>query len=52
MTNDALMILQLVGLALLGTVLLVAWGDLGGMAFVKRTSGGVKFWSDCWRSLG
>jgi thiol-disulfide isomerase/thioredoxin len=32
-----------VGLAILGTVLLVAWGDLGGMAFVKRTSGGVKF---------
>ena len=43
MSNDSVMILQLVGLAFLGTVLLVAWGDLGGLAFVKRTSCGIKF---------
>ena len=43
MNSDSLMIVQLAAIALLASALLVAWGDLGGLAFVRRLSGGVKF---------
>jgi len=43
MNGDGLMIVQLAVLALMATVLLVVWGDLGGFSFVKRLPTGVKF---------
>jgi thiol-disulfide isomerase/thioredoxin len=43
MNADGLMIVQLAVLALMATVLLVVWGDLGGFSFVKRLPAGVKF---------
>lgn len=43
MSSDGLMIVQLAAVALLASVLLVVWGDLGAYAFVKRMNGGVKF---------
>jgi thiol-disulfide isomerase/thioredoxin len=43
MNSDGLMFVQLAVLALMATVLLVVWGDLGGFSFVKRLPSGVKF---------
>ena len=43
MNADGMMIVQLAVLALMATVLLVVWGELGGFMFVKRLSTGVKF---------
>ena len=42
MNGDGMMIVQLAVLALMATVLLVVWGDLGGFSFVKKLPG-VKF---------
>jgi len=43
MNNDGMMIVQLAVLALMASLLLVVWGDLGGFSFVKRLPTGVKF---------
>jgi thiol-disulfide isomerase/thioredoxin len=43
MNGDGLMIVQLAVMALMATVLLVVWGDLGGFSFVKTLPSGVKF---------
>src|SRR5262245_47177120 len=43
MNSDGLMIVQLAAVALLASLVLVAWGDLGGLAFVRRMNAGAKF---------
>jgi thiol-disulfide isomerase/thioredoxin len=43
MMSDSWMIAQLAAVALFASLLLVVWGDLGGLAFLRRWSGGAKF---------
>src|SRR3982751_911256 len=43
MMSDGWLIAQLAAVTLFASVLLVAWGDLGGLAFMQRRSGGAKF---------
>jgi thiol-disulfide isomerase/thioredoxin len=43
MMTDGWLIVQIAAAALAASVLLVAWGDLGGLAFVRRWPTGAKF---------